>query len=279
MAALNMLVSGCGRLLRGLLGGPAAINWARPPARGFREVVEIQEEKTTIIEGRITGTHQESPNPPNPSGQCPICRWNLKHKYGHEVSLGTDTRLHGAEIVELAGHGTVLSTSCDMEVSGVMAVLRIPVADGKVNPHLPDRHGAFFLPAVSRKWTWLCLSSKRNPIPSKDVLLLSQFIRPHGGMLPRRVTGLCLEEHRKIEECVKMAHRAGLLPNHRPKLPEGFIPKSRPRLNRYLTRWSPRSVKPIYNKGHRWNRVRMAVGSPLLKDNISYSGRPLVLYH
>nr|XP_045365292.1 39S ribosomal protein S18a, mitochondrial isoform X2 [Camelus bactrianus] len=129
MAALNMLVSGCGRLLRGLLGGPAAINWARPPARGFREVVEIQEEKTTIIEGRITGTHQESPNPPNPSGQCPICRWNLKHKYGHE-----------------------------------------------------------------------------------DVLLLSQFIRPHGGMLPRRVTGLCLEEHRKIEECVKMAHRAGRRP-------------------------------------------------------------------
>ncbi|XP_032319053.1 39S ribosomal protein S18a, mitochondrial isoform X1 [Camelus ferus] len=113
---------------------------------------------------------------------------------------------------ELAGHGTVLSTSCDMEVSGVMAVLRIPVADGKVNPHLPDRHGAFFLPAVSRKWTWLCLSSKRNPIPSKDVLLLSQFIRPHGGMLPRRVTGLCLEEHRKIEECVKMAHRAGRRP-------------------------------------------------------------------
>ncbi|XP_057411441.1 39S ribosomal protein S18a, mitochondrial isoform X2 [Balaenoptera acutorostrata] len=148
------------------------------------------------IEGRITGTPKESPNPPNPSGQCPICRWNLKYKYTYE-----------------------------------------------------------------------------------DVLLLSQFIRPHGGMLPRRVTGLCQEEHRKIEECVKMAHRAGLLPNHRPKLPEGFVPKSKPRLNRYLTRWSPRSVKPIYNKGHRWNKVRMAVGSPLLKDNISYTGRPLVLYH
>lgn len=176
--------------------GPTVTSWARPPARWLREVVEIQEGKTTIIEGRITGTPRESPNPPNPSGQCPICRWNLKHKYSYE-----------------------------------------------------------------------------------DVLLLSQFIRPHGGMLPRRVTGLCQEEHRKIEECVKMAHRAGLLPNHRPKLPEGFVPKTRPRLNRYLTRWSPRSVKPIYNKGHRWNKVRMAVGSPLLKDNVSYTGRPLVLYH
>lgn len=50
-------------------------------------------------------------------------------------------------------------------------------------------------------------------------------------------------------------------------------------LHRYLTRWSPRSVKPIYNKGHRWNKVRMAVGSPLLKDNVSYASRPLVLYH
>uniref|UniRef100_A0AAA9S1F2 Large ribosomal subunit protein mL66 n=1 Tax=Bos taurus TaxID=9913 RepID=A0AAA9S1F2_BOVIN len=172
MAALNVLVSGCGRFLRGLLTGPTVTSWARPPARGFREVVEIQEGKTTIIEGRITGTPKESPNPPNPSGQCPICRWNLKHKYSYE-----------------------------------------------------------------------------------DVLLLSQFIRPHGGMLPRSITGLCQEEHRKIEECVKMAHRAGLLPNHRPKLPEGFVPKTRPRLNRYLTRWSPRSVKPIYNKGHRWNKL------------------------
>lgn len=58
--------------------------------------------------------------------------------------------------------------------------------------------------------------------------------------------------------------------------PHGCLPSSP---NRYLTRWSPRSVKPIYNKGHRWNKVRMAVGSPLLKDNVSYTGRPLVLYH
>ncbi|XP_053455618.1 39S ribosomal protein S18a, mitochondrial [Nycticebus coucang] len=144
----------------------------------------------------MTETPKESPNPPNPSGQCPICRWNLKHKYNYE-----------------------------------------------------------------------------------DVLLLSQFIRPHGGMLPRKITGLCQEEHRKIEECVKMAHRAGLLPNHRPRLPEGFVPKSKPQLNRYLTRWSPRSVKPIYKKGHSWNKVRMAVGSPLLKDNICYSRMPLKWYH
>ncbi len=43
----------------------------------------------------------------------------------------------------------------------------------------------------------------------QDVLLLSQFIRSDGGMLPRRITGLCPEEHRKIAICVQMAHRAG----------------------------------------------------------------------
>ncbi|XP_038617291.1 39S ribosomal protein S18a, mitochondrial isoform X1 [Tachyglossus aculeatus] len=189
MAAVALgLLWGWGRLLRRSLLGPA-------PARGLREVVEFQEGKTTIIEGRITETAKPIPEPPNPSGQCPICRWNLKHKYNYE-----------------------------------------------------------------------------------DVLLLSQFIRPHGGMLPRKMTGLCQEEHRKIEECVKMAHRAGLLPNHRPKLPEGFVPKSKPQLNRYLTRWSSRSVKPIFKKGPRWNRVKMAVGSPLLRDNVNYSGKPLFFY-
>lgn len=37
MAALSALLSGCGRLFRGLLAGPAATSWARPPDRGFRE--------------------------------------------------------------------------------------------------------------------------------------------------------------------------------------------------------------------------------------------------
>nr|XP_011752725.1 39S ribosomal protein S18a, mitochondrial isoform X2 [Macaca nemestrina] len=196
MAAFKGLVSAYGGLLRGLLAGPAATSWSRLPVRGFREVVEIQEGKTTIIEGRLTATPKGSPNPPNPSGQCPICRWNLKHKYNYD-----------------------------------------------------------------------------------DVLLLSQFIRPHGGMLPRKITGLCQEEHRKIEECVKMAHRAGLLPNHRPRLPEGVVPKSKPQLNRYLTRWAPGSVKPIYKKGPRWNKVCMPVGSPLLRDNVCYSRTPWKLYH
>ncbi|XP_013867410.1 large ribosomal subunit protein mL66 [Austrofundulus limnaeus] len=111
-----------------------------------------------------------------------------------------------------------------------------------------------------------------------DVLLLSQFIRSDGGMLPKRVTGLCPEEHRKIAICVQMAHRAGLLPDHRPKLPEGHVPKkSKPKLNRYLTRWAPKSVKPIYKKGLKWCKKRMVVGHPALKNNVWYGPKPMLM--
>uniref|UniRef100_A0A8P4KG94 Large ribosomal subunit protein mL66 n=1 Tax=Dicentrarchus labrax TaxID=13489 RepID=A0A8P4KG94_DICLA len=102
-----------------------------------------------------------------------------------------------------------------------------------------------------------------------DVLLLSQFIRSDGGMLPKRITGLCPEEHNKIAICVQMAHRAGLLPDHRPKLPEGHVPKKpKAQLKRYLTRWSIDSVKPIYKTGLKWCKKHMAVGHPALKDNV-----------
>ncbi|XP_019738302.1 large ribosomal subunit protein mL66 [Hippocampus comes] len=119
----------------------------------------------------------------------------------------------------------------------------------------------------------------QNKYNYTDVLLLSQFIRSDGGMLPKRITGLCPEEHRKVAVCVQMAHRAGLLPDHRPKLPEGHVPKPKPQLNRYLTRWSIRSVKPIYKRGLKWCKKRMAVGSPLLKDNVRYGPKPLHIKH
>ncbi|XP_051880706.1 39S ribosomal protein S18a, mitochondrial isoform X2 [Pristis pectinata] len=113
-----------------------------------------------------------------------------------------------------------------------------------------------------------------------DVLLLSQFIRSDGGMLPRRITGLCFEEHKKIEICVKMAHRSGLLPDHKPALLEGHVPrKQKPHLNRYLTRWSVDSVKPIWKKGLKWCKVRMPVGDPIMKNNIVYGKKPIYMKH
>ncbi|XP_063300204.1 large ribosomal subunit protein mL66 [Pelobates fuscus] len=125
----------------------------------------------------------------------------------------------------------------------------------------------------------ICRWSLKHKYGYTDVLLLSQFIRSDGGMLPRRLTGLCTEEHRKVEECVKMAHRAGLLPNHRPKLPEGVIPKPKFQLNRYLTRWSVSSTKPILKKGLKWCKVRMPVGHPVLKDNVRYGKKQMYSRH
>uniref|UniRef100_A0A8C5W700 Large ribosomal subunit protein mL66 n=1 Tax=Leptobrachium leishanense TaxID=445787 RepID=A0A8C5W700_9ANUR len=165
------------------------------PTRGLRELVEQKAGGVTMLEGRII-EQKALETPPNPTGGCPICRWNLKHKYDYT-----------------------------------------------------------------------------------DVLMLSQFIRMDGGMLPRKITGLCAEEHRKVMECVKMAHRAGLLPNHRPTLPEGLVPKPKFQLNRYLTRWSVTSVKPILRKGLKWCKVRMPVGHPALKDNINYAKKPLYTKH
>ncbi|KAG5847157.1 39S ribosomal protein S18a, mitochondrial [Anguilla anguilla] len=126
----------------------------------------------------------------------------------------------------------------------------------------------------------ICQWNLNNKYNYTDVLLLSQFIRSDGGMLPRRVTGLCSTEHKKVSICVQMAHRAGLLPDHKPALPEGHTPKRpKPQLNRYLTRWSVDTVKPIWKKGLKWCKVRMPVGHPALQDNVNYGKKPYYVNH
>ncbi|CAN2387492.1 Ribosomal protein S18 [Pristimantis euphronides] len=184
MAAPGSLLSAVTRLLR-----PALC--ARAPRRGLRQLIEVKDGKVTTVEGRIL-EEKPSMSPPNPEGNCPICRWNLKHKYDYV-----------------------------------------------------------------------------------DVLVLSQFLRSDGCMLPRWITGLCKEEQKKVAACVKMAHRAGLLPDHKPKLPEGFVPKPKFQLNRYLTYWSVGSARPILKKGLKWCKVKMPVGDPIMKDNVRYSRKEL----
>lgn len=44
-----------------------------------------------------------------------------------------------------------------------------------------------------------------------DVLILSQFVRSDGCMLPKRVTGLCMRQQKKIGKLVTMAQKAGKL--------------------------------------------------------------------
>ncbi|XP_013145306.1 PREDICTED: 28S ribosomal protein S18a, mitochondrial [Papilio polytes] len=49
-----------------------------------------------------------------------------------------------------------------------------------------------------------------------DVLILSQFVRSDGCMLPRRITGLCKRQQKKIGKLVTMAQKAGLMINLTP---------------------------------------------------------------
>uniref|UniRef100_A0A2M4C2P6 Large ribosomal subunit protein mL66 n=1 Tax=Anopheles marajoara TaxID=58244 RepID=A0A2M4C2P6_9DIPT len=53
-------------------------------------------------------------------------------------------------------------------------------------------------------------------IKHTDVLILSQYLRSDGCMLPRRVTGLCKRQQRRIGAMVTMAQKAGLMPNLNP---------------------------------------------------------------
>jgi len=44
-----------------------------------------------------------------------------------------------------------------------------------------------------------------------DVLIISQFINSKGKQLPRTVTGLCREQHRRMDYLIVMAEKAGLI--------------------------------------------------------------------
>lgn len=44
-----------------------------------------------------------------------------------------------------------------------------------------------------------------------DVLILSQFVRSDGCMLPRRITGLCRKQQKKMSSLVTMAQKAGIV--------------------------------------------------------------------
>ncbi|XP_050294494.1 28S ribosomal protein S18a, mitochondrial [Anthonomus grandis grandis] len=53
-------------------------------------------------------------------------------------------------------------------------------------------------------------------IKHTDVLILSQFVRSDGCMLPKRITRLCNKAQKRIGTLVTMAQKAGLMPNLAP---------------------------------------------------------------
>lgn len=43
----------------------------------------------------------------------------------------------------------------------------------------------------------------------QDVLILEQFVAKNGEMLPRRITGLCVKQHRLLKDCIDKSQKAG----------------------------------------------------------------------
>ncbi|KAI6241572.1 Protein CBR-MRPS-18A [Aphelenchoides fujianensis] len=59
----------------------------------------------------------------------------------------------------------------------------------------------------------LCTCDIPVKISYRDVLILEQFMRVDGTVLPKQLTGLCTKQQRRVERCVMQAHWAGLFPD------------------------------------------------------------------
>ncbi|KAL5007934.1 hypothetical protein ScPMuIL_013515 [Solemya velum] len=66
-----------------------------------------------------------------------------------------------------------------------------------------------------------CLCKLELDMKYTDVLILSQFLRPDGCMLPRHVTGVCAYQQKNLKKLIHKAQRAGLMPNLRPDRRDG----------------------------------------------------------
>lgn len=75
-----------------------------------------------------------------------------------------------------------------------------------------------------------------------DVLILSQFVRSDGCMLPRRITGLCKKEQKKISTLVAMAQKAGLMSLLTPPTSKKD-PKLRKKWKKYNTYFDENTIK------------------------------------
>ncbi|KAJ8045925.1 39S ribosomal protein S18a, mitochondrial [Holothuria leucospilota] len=56
------------------------------------------------------------------------------------------------------------------------------------------------------------ICSRNLMVTYRDVLILEQFVAKNGEILPRRITGLCVKQHRLLRDCIDKSQKAGLLP-------------------------------------------------------------------
>lgn len=80
-----------------------------------------------------------------------------------------------------------------------------------------------------------------------DVLILSQFMRTDGCMLPRRITGLCDMQQKRVTTLVAMAQKAGLMPNLAPKWSK-MDPKRRRDWKKFNTYFDEKTIRYKYRE-------------------------------
>ncbi|KAK6743133.1 hypothetical protein RB195_010413 [Necator americanus] len=85
-------------------------------------------------------------------------------------------------------------------------------------------------PRTSNSHCALCTCNIPVKLSYSDVLILEQFMREDGTVLPRQLTGLCKKQQLRLERCVMQAHWAGLFPDR--TIPE-FDRSGYKRFNRY----------------------------------------------
>ncbi|XP_072742944.1 large ribosomal subunit protein mL66 [Anoplolepis gracilipes] len=89
------------------------------------------------------------------------------------------------------------------------------------------------------------LCTTKLDVKHTDVLILSQFVRSDGCMLPRRITGLCNVQQKRMSVLVTMAQKAGLMPNLAPKWSR-MDPKRRRDWKKFNTYFDEETIRYKY---------------------------------
>lgn len=79
-------------------------------------------------------------------------------------------------------------------------------------------------------------------IKHTDVLIISQFVRSDGCMLPRRITGLCKKQQKRVSNMVSMAQKAGLMSILTPQTSKKD-PKLRKKWKKFNTYFDESTIK------------------------------------
>ena len=74
------------------------------------------------------------------------------------------------------------------------------------------------------------------------MLILSQFVRSDGCMLPRRITGLSKQQQKRVGTMVTMAQKAGLMSSLTPAYSKKN-PRLRYRWKKWNTYWDESTIK------------------------------------